>query len=433
MPVLNMMCLVGQPMEEGVAAMQRSGQHLLQDLDRGTKRQQHRQLARQEWRSKKQSTRVAPPSTTDSATDSADSKSASHESSTIQMLRSVRGKGTTNSNKPIEVLIAKTLGPLDVDETLLDILAMQSKRSTVVRWRLFCWSRKAFDSLHFKLDGRLDELNVEIILKEKVLKTYFWYNHLTEDSLPSSVDYVWLLDGDIVIRHMAWDCYWNILRKHNPAINQPSLIDNPQREAHNFWKAVSHPSACVNDAKFQKLVGIETSFIEQQAPMFRKDAWLAVRSVLDAGIGMWNHSQTTWGIDNVWCGIVQNELHNVTFEALQAEGLPVPYTGLDNCQVEQVEPDKKRPIGCMIVQATPVVHIDTNAYDDESRKRQNAGLDQQRLYKSTFPQYFRYPCADIVNNRQCQRNRIGFHRSLWMNEPCQKCRHWQCTPYAAIA
>jgi hypothetical protein len=243
------------------------------------------------------------------------------------------------------------------------------------------------------------------------------------------MDYVWLLDGDIVIRHMAWDCYWNILKQYQPAINQPALIDEPDREHHNFWSAVSHPSACVDNKEFGRLVGIETSFVEQQAPMFRRDAWIAVRNLLDRGMGTWNHSKSSWGIDNVWCGIVQRELAGVSFETLHAQEPAIPYQGRETCKVDRLERNASRPIGCMIVHATPVVHMDTNAYDDVSRDRQNTGLGRQREYKNAFPQYFRYPCANVVNNRRCQADRISYHRSLWMNEPCQKCRHWNCTLY----
>jgi hypothetical protein len=332
------------------------------------------------------------------------------------------------STKGIQLLISKTLGPSDVDETVLDILAMQEKAPTTIHWTLFCWSSDTYDMLLTRLQNRMEELRVKLVLEPNVLKTYFWYNYLTNDAIPSTIDYLWLLDGDVVIRHMAWDCYWNIIRQYQPAISQPALIDEPQREKHNFWTAVSHPSSCVDNKEFSQLVGLETSFVEQQAPMFRRDAWMTVRAKLDKGIGMWNHSKSSWGIDNVWCGIVQRELFGWTFEALRETEPGIPYRGSVTCQVERLERNKERPIGCMIIHATPVVHMDTNAYDDVSRQRQNEGLARQRLYKSTFPEYFRYPCADIVNNRRCQSNRISFHRSLWMKEPCQECRHWNCSP-----
>lgn len=335
-----------------------------------------------------------------------------------------------NASHPIQVLIARTLSPSEVDEAILDILSMHEKPPTQVHWRLFCWARQTFDMLQEKLHGRLDELNVELVLKERVLKTYFWYNHLTQDSIPSTIDYVWLLDGDVILRNMAWDCYWSIIQNYQPAIVQPALIDEPAREEHNFWSAVSHPSACVGDAEFSRLVGIETSFVEQQAPMFRREAWITVRTVLDRGMGMWNHSKSSWGIDNVWCGIVQKELFNITYEQLSGEEPAIPYKGRDTCTVEHIESNAHRPIGCLIVHATPVVHIDTNTYDDKSRDRKNTGVARQKLYKSTFPQYFRYPCGNVINNRQCQTSRIGFHRSLWMDQPCQQCRQWSCTPYS---
>ena len=339
--------------------------------------------------------------------------------------------GQTATAKPVELLIAKTLSPFDVDETIQDILAMHNKPPTTIHGRLFCWSKTTYKKLQDKLGERLIELNVELVLKEKVLKTYFWYNHLTKDNIPATTDYIWLLDGDIVIRHMAWDCYWNIIHRYQPAINQPALIDEPGREQHNFWTAVSHPSACFDNKEFSQLVGIETSFVEQQAPMFRRDAWMAVRTVLDDGMGPWYHSKSSWGIDNVWCGIVQTDLMGVTYQTFRDQEPAIPFQLRDTCQVERVERNQERPIGCMIVHATPVVHMDTNAYDDKSRERQNEGLARQRAYKEAFPKYFRYPCGDVVNNRKCQASRFGFHRSLWMNEPCQTCRHWNCTSYHA--
>jgi hypothetical protein len=89
-------------------------------------------------------------------------------------------------------------------------------------------------------------------------------------------------------------------------------------------------------------------------------------------------------------------------------------------------------MGCMIVQATPLVHIDTNTYDDASEERRIASQTLKRHYQETFPQYFRHPCGSRDYDLHCLHARVGFHRSLWMDRPCQECREWSCTPYQLV-
>jgi hypothetical protein len=352
-----------------------------------------------------------------------------------KQLRSMKAKTSpATPARPIHLLIAKTLSPNDVQETIKDILSLKEKNPIVVvtQWKLFCWSQETYDLLQKLLvsnASELSEVSVQVVFHEQVLKTYFWYNYLTSQEIPLTTDYIWLLDGDVILRHMAWECYWAIIQKYRPAIAQPALMDAPGREAHNFWSAVSHPAQCVNDKEFGKLVGLETSFIEQQAPMFERRAWLTVRNVLDETMGQWNHSKSTWGIDNIWCGVVQTELQKYNYDWLHENEPTFPYQGHETCQVERVERFPERPIGCMIVQATPVVHLDTNSYDDVSQERMKSGVAQQKLYKQRLPQYFRHACGERNKNKRCQEGRVRFHRSFWMEEPCQSCRQWNCTPY----
>ena len=194
----------------------------------------------------------------------------------------------------------------DIFESLLDIVEMSERsfsnnRRLSVYWKFYFFEEEAHDLMKAGLENIvLDESRTELVFEAKKMKPYYWSRYLDPSSIPQAVDYVWLLDGDISLRHMEWECFWTIAHDQlRPSIFQPALLFlNPEREASKTgWHQVVHPSTCQDDptATMDSLVAIETGFVENQLPVFRRDAWEIVYNQFGAKLGDWGKFETSWG------------------------------------------------------------------------------------------------------------------------------------------
>merc|ERR1711887_450251 len=99
---------------------------------------------------------------------------------------------------------------------------------------------------------KIDDGRIQLVLEPNKMKPYFWSRHLDPVSIPSEVDYIWLLDGDISVRHMAWECFWSIAHDQlQPSIFQPALLflDQEREKSKTGWHQVVHPSTCEGDGR----------------------------------------------------------------------------------------------------------------------------------------------------------------------------------------
>ena len=56
-------------------------------------------------------------------------------------------------------------------------------------------------------------------------KNYFWDKYLTPEYIfEKNYQYVWLMDGDIMLSTIDWDLYWKYIFLFKPMISQPSVI-----------------------------------------------------------------------------------------------------------------------------------------------------------------------------------------------------------------
>ena len=210
-----------------------------------------------------------------------------------------------NEENDIVIWIAKVVSKADVLESLIDVAEVTRRPFTndqhlSVYWKFFFFDEEA----RLLMEAGLKNLNlmedrVELVLEPKKMKPYYWSRYLDPAEIPREVDYIWLLDGDISLRHMAWECFWDIAHNQiKPSIFQPALLFlDPEREqSKTGWHQVVHPSSCQNDptSTINSLVAIETGFVENQLPVFRREAWEIVYSEF-AKLGDWGNFETSWG------------------------------------------------------------------------------------------------------------------------------------------
>lgn len=79
--------------------------------------------------------------------------------------------------------------------------------------------------------------STEIFLEPGAHKNKFWHrHHLNPKSISDTTDYVWIIDGDIRLRNIAW----NIVSRFKPAIFAPTIMASTdlEREQHKIlrWK-----------------------------------------------------------------------------------------------------------------------------------------------------------------------------------------------------
>jgi hypothetical protein len=203
-------------------------------------------------------------------------------------------------NIPLKLVIAKTVSVKDVRDTISDIQALKERYSHhyQIQWKLFCYKNETYESLleqSFDEDGWKQDYNTEIYLWPGKNKINFWYKYLNPELIPSDIDYIWMMDGDIRLRNMAWDCFWNFVAEFQPAIFAPSIMSSsdPQSEHRKFYAGSTHPQKChtadpsmgknndiqhliatdnwtVKDNDIQHLIAMDIWTVEIQLPIFTR-------------------------------------------------------------------------------------------------------------------------------------------------------------------
>merc|ERR1712176_668578 len=103
----------------------------------------------------------------------------------------------------IIIWVAKVLSGADVFESLLDVVELTSRlisegRYVSMYWKFFFFEEEAKNLMEAGLKYfTKDNYRTELESEPNKMKPYFWAQYLNPVSIPSEVDYVWLLDGDI--------------------------------------------------------------------------------------------------------------------------------------------------------------------------------------------------------------------------------------------
>lgn len=88
--------------------------------------------------------------------------------------------------------------------------------------------------------------STEIFLEPGAHKNKFWHrHHLNPKSISDTTDYVWIIDGDIRLRNIAW----NIVSRFKPAIFAPTIMASTDlgREQHKSYVGSTHPWHCYTE------------------------------------------------------------------------------------------------------------------------------------------------------------------------------------------
>lgn len=297
-------------------------------------------------------------------------------------------------SKPTQLLMAKTISIKDVNDTLADMVALKKQldpRKFQLRWRLFCYNYETNDYLMdlYTNEEWKEKLQAEVHHEQGSAKATFWFKHMNPESIPDEIDYIWIHDGDIRLRNMSWDCFWNTVSIFDPAIFAPAIMSSlsQKSEERKIYTGSTHPGHCYTDPSFKekqhvfkKVVAMDVSVIEIQTPIFKALAWKTVHKELTARIPEWGTYTSSWGPDMYWCSIVDSKLFGVNSTERYWQRPRIRWTDAkNNCdfprylrnpmekQGKMIQGkgyydkfDKKHyPHACMVIQSTPVEHLDS--------------------------------------------------------------------------
>jgi hypothetical protein len=373
--------------------------------------------------------------------------------------------------KARKLIIAKTIAFNDVNDTIADMRAMSehSCRDSShayphalnscfhVEWKLFVYGNSTYDTLlkQFNDHKLKQDFNAKVYLWENKNKVHFWYKYLNPTLISGDVDYIWMMDGDIQIRTMNWDCFWSDVETFKPAIFAPALMSSPDpiSEERKYYGGSTHPQHCYNTNNnntsilndFQRLIATDVWVVETQLPIFTRAAWQVVHDTFTEKVHRWGNFQSMWGPDLFWCKLVDYHLLQVNNTVLdRLEGRPrtewnhskttcsldqqVKYYVNRNSHYEHHyynDPltNRELPHACMIFHRTPVHHLDTKTigmYKSKGAERKyfNTGYKDSQRYKKGLPQFW--------NN--VTESRVNLHRA-YLSETgrqCQACKHEAC-------
>ena len=86
-------------------------------------------------------------------------------------------------------------------------------------------------------------------------------------------DYVWMIDGDILLRSINWVAFWQQILLLHPKIAQPSIIGTKEGVYSSYHSVLRHQQD-------SRLLAAESSIVELMTPLFHVDTWLGYRDVL---------------------------------------------------------------------------------------------------------------------------------------------------------
>lgn len=342
-------------------------------------------------------------------------------------------------NKLLKLWIAKTVSFKDVHETFFEIGNLTNQeawndsdsningysQAAVVKWKLFCYQNTTHQAL-LKLRQENNHSNdqVEIIYSANKKKVFFWYNYMKPTAIPDDIDYVWMMDGDILLRYMSWRCFWRTVLQFQPAIAAPALLMHSQHiERDKTFPGAVHPHNCeLSDHpslhkknrhhNLRELVAIEVVRLEQQMPLLSRKAWSIVHSTFSEILPEWGDAKSNHGPDLMWCGLLDHKLYNITprERAQQLEHQNWKPTQ-NKCTIKKnMSISASLPHSCLYVHATPVPHLDTRS--NKKSKGEKVEWKDFAKYNKRFKNYIDGSST--------------FYRAYFSKTQCQECKQFQC-------
>jgi hypothetical protein len=382
------------------------------------------------------------------------------------------------ANSSLKLVIGKTISFKDVSDTIIDMETITTKYSRRhrdnddsnqrfdIEWKLFCYQNETYHSLLQRYDEQQwkQDYNAEIYFRTGKNKIYFWHRYLNPKTLSSEVDYIWMMDGDIQIRHMAWYCFWNIVAKFQPSIFAPALMtnmDNANWESRKIYVGSTHPQKChtasrnstttttttttVQTNHFLNLIAMDVWVVESQLPIFTRAAWEVTYQVFEERVPGWGDFRSMWAPDLFWCQLVDHHLlksNDTDVDRVRGRPFMKWRKAKKTCNLDRnithymTETNDNRyyydnysgrymPHACMIIHATPIQDLDSrnikaHAKGKESEEFQKAALADLDQYNKGVHQF---KSLKIKARLQLYRAYLSNDKTDYQ---CQACKHTGC-------
>lgn len=313
-----------------------------------------------------------------------------------------------HSQSVLRVLIAKTISVGDIEDTVLDIKELSIRDENItVDWKIFCHQQETHEKLLTALakdepawNSTNSKYKVEVHFEERRYKVLFWKKYLSPTEFHQNIKYIWLVDGDVPLRFMAWTCFWKLVdEKYKPAIFEPAILTrSADRDDSLYYAGKAHFQKCYSSmpkSNFHQLQALETHIVDIQTPGFRRDAWELIYNAFDRELPGWGDFFTDYGPDFVWCNMLEKELlgRNASDENNANDWTQVQRTcNVSNATTSTFDSMNDLPIACLILHETPVYHRDTQSLTAQRnaslRALWHSRIDADlKRYRETFAKY----------------------------------------------
>ena len=222
------------------------------------------------------------------------------------------------------------------------------------------------------------EVDVNIIdVSANPRKVYNWVHHAIPARL-DGYDYVWFIDGDIVLMSLNWQAYFHQVNVMRPKICSASIIgESPEKKAGTYWTTLRYQSD-------PRLLAGEVTISELGYTMLEVSTWLRYREILV------NETEVMRNIslggencfDMGWCHLAKNDMvgRQERGPILDRDIEYVASHGENSSHVMEVNDSTEGAIrgrSCVVFYQTPLQHVNKKSFvHDDAQIEASKGLCQ---------------------------------------------------------
>jgi len=237
------------------------------------------------------------------------------------------------------------LGVLQVNSENLDgILKKIESYSGMVDWFINIYDKE------FNFTRQIP--HVQVFNQHPCLtKIHFYHSHVNISELDPAYEYIFFLDEDMEFGKpfFNFDLFLDLAVRTGSSIVQTSV----EKLSSQTDGSIHHITNIHNIPVTGQNMAYVTNTVETGRVMYTRKAWEIAYELVETTQIL----DSDWGLDHVICGAVTAKFGS----------------------------DK----GCVIIQATPLMHMDMKTHfrkEDDKRKKQNSNANS--IYKSMFPSYW---------------------------------------------
>lgn len=185
------------------------------------------------------------------------------------------------------------------------------------------------------------------------IKVWNWIYYLNEVML-FGYDYVWMVDGDILLRSINWVAFWQQMLLFRPKIAQPSLIGTAPGKPSSWHPILRHQED-------SRLLAAETALVELGAPIFHVETWLGYRERIAKHTELIERIKVggeNW-LDASWCHYARSNMIGEQMWPSQNLVYNSELHSIDPKNESSVDTFKNR--SCVVLYQTPLVHANKKA------------------------------------------------------------------------